>query len=92
MTTSKLFNYDADARDRLRELLERQNVSFLDQLRLSIDSAGTCLELCTPGVMGSSIDDKRRLFAGPAVLAAPYVGSLPEFPDLTSYRAAVAKD
>jgi hypothetical protein len=68
MTASTLLDYDADARTRLWELLERRNISCRDQLKQSVDTAGEQLERFKPSVMGPG---KRSLLAGGPVVIVP---------------------
>jgi hypothetical protein len=71
MTASTLLDYDADARTRLWELLERRNISCRDQLKQSVDTASAQLEWFKPYAMGRSKQQGARLYAGPAVAAPP---------------------
>jgi hypothetical protein len=71
MTASNLFDYGADARDRLWDLLEQRSIGCRDRLKQSADAARAQLEWTKPSVMGSSKDDHRRSYAGPAVMAVP---------------------
>jgi hypothetical protein len=67
--TETLLDFNADARDRLWERLERNDVGSRDQFKQSADTAGTQLEWFKPGAMGPGKD--ARLYAGPAVMTKP---------------------
>ena len=60
------FEFYADAADRLRALMEHQNIDFRHRLKQSAATAGWLLELAKPSVMGDS--KHGRLYAGPAVM------------------------
>jgi hypothetical protein len=66
-----LLDCNVDAKDRLWELLERRNVSYRNQLKQSVGTAGAQLEWAKPSVMGSAKRDKTRFYGGPAVMAPP---------------------
>ena len=66
MNASTLLDYDADARDRLWDLLERRNVSYRDRLKQSADTAGAQLEWAKPYAMGTG----KRAACWPVVLSS----------------------
>ena len=69
MTTSTFLDFDADATDRLWDIMVQRDITSRDRLKQSAATAGAQLEWAKPGAMG---DGKRgRLYAGPVVMAPP---------------------
>jgi hypothetical protein len=67
---STLLDFDADATDRLWDLMVQRDIGSRDRLKQSAATAGMQLELVKPAIMGDG-KGSRRIYAGSAVIAEP---------------------